>query len=731
MSKVTPFFGSTRIKLSDKVASQLPEFVQANYPTFVAFVEAYYEYMDKQSIDLMGTRDIDDSLDEFITYFKREVATSFPFDADKQRERFLLKHVKDQYLAKGSEASYKLLFRILFGKDVYMDYPGKRMLRISDGKWKQDVSIFVRVDAGNPRDLIGKTVDIQTSKKIYNTDVVKGAVSANRITANVEQVNLFEESANIWEIFLDRNFYGDVVSGDTVKYGAVFQGQILPCTSRLKIHQPGQDFKPGQVFQVSSGDGTPLWFKVLTIFDNGGLKTIDVIKFGVHYNTDFSLTVSPTSAISNKLRKKDNSQANVSNSFQLTPDIIGKIDVIDGGSGYTLAPNVIVGGDGTGGAAHAVIVNGVVTEIVVDNIGSGYTNAFVTLQNKPGDTTGAGAQGEPVLGSVYDYYMYESTSGFNEVGYVNAGDYWDYNWSDGAYVGTIIRQFFTDSQDTNTGNPAVINVSLGAVAKYPGYYKTNDGFLDDSMFIQDSRYYQAFSYVLKIDEQLQTYASVVRTMLHPSGMAMFGEYSIQNFFDLQIGFQAFVKSLGVTLFSFVYPNTTQFYWSFIKDLASTTALENGDSGLDDSIFLKTLSKDLGTEIVTASHDPMGTLNTAYIVFTKSLAETVVEDDTNLTISSSLVWDNADDKPVITHSDMGTLNQTFFVFGMGVPDYDSTTIADDDVSLGGNVPITFTKYVDNNDSTVTQAESGYLFKDPYDEGGYFADLTYNAGLQQQF
>ncbi len=713
MTRVTPFFGNTRIKLSDKVASQLPEFIQANYPTFVAFLEAYYEYVDNQSIDLHKTKDIDEALDQFITYFKGELANNFPVNPNKDKERFLLKHVKDQYLAKGSEASYKLLFRILFGKEVYMDYPGKRMLRISDGRWKQDVSIFVRVDAGDPQSLVGKTVDIQTSKKIYRTDIIKGAVSANRITANVEQVQLFDQQENIWEIFLDRNFYGDVVSGDTVKYGAVFQGQILPCTAKLKIHEPGQDFKPGQVFQISSGDGTPLWFKVLTIFDNGGLKTIDVIKFGLHYNTDFSLTVSPTSAISNKLRKKDVGGGVVSNSFQLTPDIIGKIDVIDGGSNYTQAPTVIVGGDGTGGAAHSVIVDGVVTEIIVDNIGSGYTNAFLTIQNKPGDTTGSGAQGEPILGSVYDYYMFESTQGFNEIGYINAGDYWDYNWSDGAYVGTVIRQFFTDAQDTSSGNPAVINVNLGAVAKYPGYYKTNDGFLDDSMFIQDSRYYQAFSYVLKIDEQLESYAAVVRTMLHPSGMAMFGEYSIQNFFNLDIGFSAFVKSLGVTLFSFVTPVTTKVYYNFIKDLSTST------DEFDDSIFLKTLSKDLGTETITASHENMGS-STVYYNFNKGLTETLTEEE-QVTLNIGLSWDNLDDQPAATHS------LPILDISKIIPNTDAIVYAID--SGVGDIALNLAKYYE--ETTSGFGESGYLFKDPYDEGGYFEDLTYNAGLQQQF
>jgi hypothetical protein len=370
---------NTRIKLSDKVASQLPEFIRGEYPTFVAFVEAYYEFLGNSNVDLVAIRDIDTSLDSFIQYFKKELAHNYPVNADKDKERFLLKHIKDQYLAKGSEASYKLLFRLLFGKEVYMDYPGKRMLRISDGRWKQDVSLFVVVEAGDPNILIGKTIDVQTSKKIVRTELVKGAVSVSKITANVEQVTLFSKKDNIWEIFLDRNFYGDVIPGDTIKFGSQFQGRILPCTSKVKIHQRGIGFRPGQVFQVASGEGTPLWFKVLSIFDDGGLKTIDVIKFGIHYNTDFALTVLPTSAVSNRVKKQES--YDMTSSYQLTPDIIGKIDVIAGGQDYTLPPDVIIGGNGTGGLAHSVLTNGVVTDIILDDQGSGYTNAFLTLQN--------------------------------------------------------------------------------------------------------------------------------------------------------------------------------------------------------------------------------------------------------------------------------------------------------------------------------------------------------------
>jgi hypothetical protein len=65
------------------------------------------------------------------------------------------------------------------------------------------------------------------------------------------------------------------------------------------------------------------------------------------------------------------------------------------------------------------------------------------------------------------------------------------------------------------------------------------------VFIQDSRYYQAYSYVLKIDERLESYKSIVKTLIHPSGLALFGEYDIRNEFDISVSLQSMVKILVV------------------------------------------------------------------------------------------------------------------------------------------------------------------------------------------
>jgi hypothetical protein len=71
------------------------------------------------------------------------------------------------------------------------------------------------------------------------------------------------------------------------------------------------------------------------------------------------------------------------------------------GQGYTTAPTVTISGGGGGGAsAHALISNGEVYQIVVDNGGGGYATApFVTL-SAPSTTV---AMGPGVLGCAYLY----------------------------------------------------------------------------------------------------------------------------------------------------------------------------------------------------------------------------------------------------------------------------------------------------------------------------------------
>lgn len=423
-----------KVKLTNIVSQQLPEFVREDYQTFVAFIEAYYEYLDNQNYDLYELRDIDKTLDEFIVYFKNELGYILPANSNIN-QRFLMTQIKDQYLAKGSEASYKLLFRLLFNKEVDVIYPSKQLLRASDGKWEQDVTIFVQVNFGNVNDIVGRIL------KVTNPNNVITDGMSSEPDAEVEIDRYTKITDTIYELYINRNYFGNISANDRIIFGTSFDATILRTTSKVQVLQSGENFKVGQVFELINGNGTGSRIKVKTVDTNGGITSVELITFGVGYNTDFTTTLS--------------AELGQDTEFGIT--------------------------------------------VVGNNISVSESNTGIDIQGFINN---------------YDYTVYDPSGTAFET----------------SYVGDILREFFSSSvqQETSQEEQAIIKVTLAPVAKYPGYYRSNDGFLDDAIYIQDSRYYQAFSYVLRIDQTLESYKSFVKSSVHPAGIALFGEYDIRN-----------------------------------------------------------------------------------------------------------------------------------------------------------------------------------------------------------
>jgi len=65
------------------------------------------------------------------------------------------------------------------------------------------------------------------------------------------------------------------------------------------------------------------------------------------------------------------------------------------------------------------------------------------------------------------------------------------------------------------------------VRTYPkGLFTNNDGFLSDKKYIQDSYYYQQFSYVLKTGKNIADWKNAFTRLVHPAGFKFFGEIVI-------------------------------------------------------------------------------------------------------------------------------------------------------------------------------------------------------------
>ena len=160
--------------IKNLIRSQLPSFVLDYHPIFLDFMVAYYEWLadeeneefPKSSMSdyLLKSKDVDRTIDMFFDGFRKTYLENFPLNlafnqstGERLNARTLLKNIKRFYSAKGSEKSYKFLFRILYNSDVSFYYPKKDILRLSDGKWSSNT--YIRISAQgkkNPFRLIGK-----------------------------------------------------------------------------------------------------------------------------------------------------------------------------------------------------------------------------------------------------------------------------------------------------------------------------------------------------------------------------------------------------------------------------------------------------------------------------------------------------------------------------------------------------------------------------------------------
>jgi hypothetical protein len=592
---------SLKPKVSALISSQVPEFVKEDNATFVAFLQAYYDYLETQSPDIRDLRNLDTTLDGFIKYFKDELAHNLPA---VQNPRFVLQHIKDQYLAKGAESSFKLLFRLFFNKEVSIDYPGTQMLRASDGKWNQDVSIIAQVTSGHPDQIVGKLVDVVTPTKIIRVMIDR------RQYIEIEVERVVKIADDIYEFYIDRRFFGDISINDKLRYKTetvYFSATILATTAKLQVLAAGTGFKIGQLYNVRNGKGTGSIMKITAVNGAGGIISAEFIKYGTGYSTDFTSTIYAD-------------------------------------SGQTAA--------GTGGTSLQLI----------------------------------GAQ----------LSISEGTDGFVEAGAINKFDYAVGSAIDGTYAGQILREFGGEATAiVSPYDPAVIKISLGPLAKYPGYYVNNDGFLDDAIFIQDSRYYQAFSYVLKIDERLDQYKSLVKTLLHPAGMAVFGEYSVLNSFDIGIQLESMIKILAVSTRDNVLTSAE------ISLISLTKGFEDAYSVSNDFISTKGFGKSLSDSIDTPSD------NITARDFGKRLNDTL---DTPLDNTYTFdIGKRLDDFPSM--GDTITARD----FGKALSDLPVIT----------EIPLlSLTKYINNTgsgDDTYTPVDSGgYMIINPYVEAGWFLE-----------
>jgi len=513
---------TTDKRTSVLVAEQFPEFVLEEGPQLVAFMKAYYEWMEQEGNltdalkNNLKNQDIDTTLDRYVEWFKREVMDAIPDDI-RVDKRFLIKHIRDLYTSKGSPASFRLLFRILYNEEIDLYWPSEDILRTSDGRYEVPRSIRVSEPVvGNPDLLEG----------LFVTGITSGA------TAKVESISRTNElGVDVREMFLS-NISGTFVDNEKIRNDAnTVQATIINTIgplSGLTIIEGGAGHEKGDQVVITGASGTGA---IGTVTETNNLSAINfrLVRGGHGYRANSVITVGgPGLGATFEITSITNTE-----SIAIDTDKISALKNVRLENGVTFV---------TGGSNTATVSANLASANISSLIGSALAYANITVGSIGSISTVTSGYGFVSIPSVtiedLDVSVLQIPAtgggfkGRNAVVVANNGAGAIANvviTTPGAAYNRLGTLTLTNSRSGTTAASARPRVS--GVITYPGRYTDTKGFLSWNNRLQDNYYYQEFSYVIRSDNFTNTYRDLVRTIIHPAGTKMFGDFRIYGTAD--------------------------------------------------------------------------------------------------------------------------------------------------------------------------------------------------------
>ena len=327
-------------KTSLLVGSQLPEFVQSDpdYENFRLFLQAYYEWMEQEGNALQRAKnlplyhDIDTTTNEFLQYFVNDFLPYFPNNTLLDQKE-AVKIARQLYQTKGTPASYKFLFKILYNSDFDIFYTKDAVLRASSGIWY--VAKSLKLATGDKRFLNIQNYRLfgETSKSIATVE--NAILAGTKIEVFISNIERLFQSGEFVRV-VDNNNQDVLFDGEPLRSKIV--GQISQVNVDPKNR--GLLYQPGDPVIVYNGLNPEIDNPIGAVAEvgqttSGSIQSIKVLTGGYGYtdfpNTIIQLTNAPgANAIVGTLNPVG--QANVA----LVPsDSIGlKKDIILGNTNY-------------------------------------------------------------------------------------------------------------------------------------------------------------------------------------------------------------------------------------------------------------------------------------------------------------------------------------------------------------------------------------------------------------
>ena len=258
-----------------------PQVYQEEATTLIAFLEAYYAWMEDsefgQAKKLLSYRDIDTTLDDFIIHFKNKYLVNLPMLTQGNIRNFI-KHSDDFYDVRGTEEGIKLLFNLLYDTKASVYKPGSDIIKASDGEWYQPVYLEVSTS--------------QKTKTFVDKEITGASSQAK---AYVESIIRKVAGGQYYDVMYLSNIRGEFKTGERVTDGTIDDAPIvIGSLNRIDIIEGGRDNNIGDLLTVISQTGRQGLARVSETFNGTGRVDFTLVDGGTGYTVQAESIVSNT-----------------------------------------------------------------------------------------------------------------------------------------------------------------------------------------------------------------------------------------------------------------------------------------------------------------------------------------------------------------------------------------------------------------------------------------------------
>ena len=256
---------------------------------------------------------------------------------------------------------------------------------------------------------------------------------------------------------------------------------------------------------------------------NANVTIANAVSYWTYSNTGPVTTILVQTSGTEYISKPDLSI--IANTTIYNLGILGRMEIVNGGSGYQVGNKVefinVSGGYGVGALANVTNVtgSGAISEVKFIQMtghtigGSGYNEFYLPTANVI-TTTGSGANivVKNILSTGANLTAFTSSIGSIQRIVIS---------SRGSNYGSNTTVDLTGSGD-GTAN-ANVSIVEGIFA-YPGRYLNDDGHISSYNFLQDRDFYQNYSYVIRSSKSISSYREAIKNTIHPAGLKLWGEF---------------------------------------------------------------------------------------------------------------------------------------------------------------------------------------------------------------